>query len=83
MSALTELTIAKAGEGLAMGEFTARELTDAYLSAMADAKALNAYIVETPDLARQMADASDARRAKGIKRNISIIKATAWLQNTG
>ena len=65
MSALTELTIAKAGEGLAMGEFTARELTDAYLSAMADAKALNAYIVETPDLARQMADASDARRAKG------------------
>ncbi|MBS28587.1 MAG: Asp-tRNA(Asn)/Glu-tRNA(Gln) amidotransferase GatCAB subunit A [Alphaproteobacteria bacterium] len=65
MAALTDLTIAEAGAGLASGEFTARELTDAYLSAMEGARDLNAYIAETPEQARSMADASDARRAKG------------------
>ncbi|MBT6537074.1 MAG: Asp-tRNA(Asn)/Glu-tRNA(Gln) amidotransferase subunit GatA, partial [Rhodospirillaceae bacterium] len=65
MGELTDLTIAEAGAALAEGDFTARELTDAYLSAMADAKALNAYTAETPERAQDMADASDARRAKG------------------
>lgn len=63
MAALTDLTIAEAGAALAKGDFTARELTDAYLAAMETARGLNAYIEETPERARDMADASDTRRA--------------------
>ena len=62
---LTNLTIAQAGEGLAAGEFTARELTQAHLDAMAAARDLNVFTVETPDQALAMADAADERRAQG------------------
>jgi aspartyl-tRNA(Asn)/glutamyl-tRNA(Gln) amidotransferase subunit A len=65
MTALTALTISAAKKGLAKKEFSALELTDAYLAAMEKARILNAYIVETPDQARAMAKASDARIAKG------------------
>ncbi|WP_374375052.1 Asp-tRNA(Asn)/Glu-tRNA(Gln) amidotransferase subunit GatA [Dongia sp.] len=65
MSDLTHLTIAAALDGLAAKKFSARELTDAHLSKMAAQKKLNAYITETPDLARAQADASDQRRAAG------------------
>ena len=63
---LTGLTIAEAREGLAKKSFSARELTDAYLEGIeASNAALNAYVVVTGDQARDMADASDARLAKG------------------
>ena len=65
---LTNLTIAQAGEGLAAGEFTARELTQAHLDAMAAARDLNVYTAETPDQALAMADAADDRRAQGKAR---------------
>ncbi len=66
MSDLTELTIAQAREALAAKEFSARDLTEAYLKAIDAANgALNAYVAVTPDKARAMADASDARIAKG------------------
>jgi aspartyl-tRNA(Asn)/glutamyl-tRNA(Gln) amidotransferase subunit A len=65
MAALTDLTIAEAGAALGKGEFTSRELTDAYMSAMEAARGLNAYIEETPERACAMADAADARRAQG------------------
>jgi aspartyl-tRNA(Asn)/glutamyl-tRNA(Gln) amidotransferase subunit A len=65
MSELTHLTIAAALDGLAAKKFSARELTDAHIAAMAKLKYLNAYITETPDLARKQADASDQRRAAG------------------
>ncbi len=65
MTDLTALTIAEARAALAKGEFTSLELTDAYLGAMENARALNAYVLETPDKAREMARASDARRAAG------------------
>ena len=65
MMTLTSLTIARARKGLAKKEFSALELADAYLAAMERARVLNAYIVETPELARAMAKASDARIAKG------------------
>ena len=65
MTSLTALTIAAAREGLKAKQFSALELTDAYLAAMEKARTLNAYIVETPDKARAMAKASDARLAKG------------------
>ncbi|THV13896.1 Asp-tRNA(Asn)/Glu-tRNA(Gln) amidotransferase subunit GatA [Rhizobium rhizophilum] len=66
MSELTSLTIAEARAKLAAKEIKAVELTDAYLSAIEGANgALNAYVAVTPDIARDMAKASDARIAEG------------------
>ena len=65
MSSLTSLTIASAREGLRKKEFSAIELTEAYIAAIEQARILNAYIVETPEKARAMAKASDAKLAKG------------------
>jgi aspartyl-tRNA(Asn)/glutamyl-tRNA(Gln) amidotransferase subunit A len=65
MSDLTRLTIAQARDGLAQKEFSAVELTDAYIAMMEAHRDLNAYVVETPDKARDMAKASDARIAEG------------------
>jgi aspartyl-tRNA(Asn)/glutamyl-tRNA(Gln) amidotransferase subunit A len=62
---LTELTLAEARDGLERGDFTARELTAAHLQAMEAARALNAFITETPELALAAASRSDDRRAKG------------------
>ncbi len=65
MTDLTKLTIAEARTALVKGEFKAVELTDAYISALEAARALNAYVVETPEKARAMAKASDERISKG------------------
>ena len=62
---LAALTLAEARDGLAAGKFSARELTTAHVAAVEAARPLNAYITETPDQALAMADASDARRARG------------------
>jgi len=63
---LTKLTLAAARRGLADKSFSAIELTEAYLGAIADANPkLNAYVAVTADTAREMAAASDARRARG------------------
>ena len=65
MTDLTSLTLADAREGLAQKSFTALELTDAHLAAMEQARVLNAYILETPEQAREQARAADAAIAKG------------------
>ncbi len=65
MSDLNSLTLAQARDGLKKKDFSAVELTDAHLAAMAKARALNAYVLETPERAAAMAKASDARIAKG------------------
>jgi aspartyl-tRNA(Asn)/glutamyl-tRNA(Gln) amidotransferase subunit A len=65
MSNLTDLNLAEARDGLKAKKFTATELTDAHIAAVEKARSLNAYILETPDKARGMAKASDAKLAKG------------------
>ncbi|MCX5519767.1 Asp-tRNA(Asn)/Glu-tRNA(Gln) amidotransferase subunit GatA [Kaistia defluvii] len=65
---LTSLTIAEIRDGLTAKAFSATELTQAYLASMEAARALNAYIVETPEQALSMAAASDAKLAKGEAR---------------
>src|SRR6195952_2919899 len=65
MTDLTSMTIAQARAGLASKSFTSLELTDAHLSAIEAARVLNAYILETPDEARNMARAADAVIGKG------------------
>src|SRR5213083_670169 len=65
MTDLTALTIAEARAGLAKKSFTALELTDAHIAAIEAARALNAFVLETPDEARAMARAADDKIAKG------------------
>jgi aspartyl-tRNA(Asn)/glutamyl-tRNA(Gln) amidotransferase subunit A len=65
MSELTALTIAQARDGLTQKKFSAAELAEAHLAAIERARALNAYVLETPEQARIMARASDMRIAKG------------------
>jgi len=73
MTDLTELTIAEARDGLTSKKFSAVELTDAYLAAIEAARGLNAYIVETPEKAREMAARSDAQIAGGEARPLEGI----------
>jgi aspartyl-tRNA(Asn)/glutamyl-tRNA(Gln) amidotransferase subunit A len=73
MAALTDLTIAGAREGLRKKEFSARELTQAHIAAVEAARPLNAYLVETPERALEMASASDARLARGEARALEGI----------
>ncbi|SDE63432.1 Asp-tRNA(Asn)/Glu-tRNA(Gln) amidotransferase subunit GatA [Rhodospira trueperi] len=65
MTKLTDLTIAEARRGLAAKDFTAVDLAEAHIAAMEAHAGLNAYVTPTPDTAREMAAASDARIAKG------------------
>src|SRR6201985_1316048 len=65
MTDLTSLTLAEARDGLANKTFTSLELTDAHLKAMEAARALNAFVLETPDQAREMAREADGRIGKG------------------
>ena len=65
MNDLTSLTLAQARDALRKKEFSALEIADAYLDAMAQARALNAFVLETPEHARKMARACDARLMKG------------------
>ncbi len=65
MSELTALTLTDAVEGLRTKRFSAEEITRAHLEAMQGARTLNAFTVETPDRALEMARASDARIARG------------------
>jgi aspartyl-tRNA(Asn)/glutamyl-tRNA(Gln) amidotransferase subunit A len=73
MTDLTRLTIAQAREGLKQKSFSAREIADAHLTAMERARVLNAFLLETPDQARAMAQASDARIARGEARPLEGI----------
>src|SRR6267154_5447 len=65
MTDLTSMTIAEARAGLASKSFTSLELTDAHLGAIEAARVLNAFVLETPEQARAMAQAADAKIAKG------------------
>jgi len=65
MSKLNALTIADARDALRKGDVTATELTEACLSAIEGAGALNAFVHKTPELAMDRAKAADARLKAG------------------
>jgi aspartyl-tRNA(Asn)/glutamyl-tRNA(Gln) amidotransferase subunit A len=86
---LTDLTIAEALTRLEKREISAHELTEAHLEAMEKARALNAFIVETPELALVRAKAADERRKQGeagplegIPLAIKDLFCTAGVQTT-
>ena len=65
MSDLNKLTIAEARDALRAGKVSAVELTDACLTAIDGAGVLNAFVHDTPELAREMARAADHRIKAG------------------
>lgn len=48
----TSLSLAQARDLLRAKKLSAAELTDAHIAAVEQARALNAYVLETPDKAR-------------------------------
>jgi aspartyl-tRNA(Asn)/glutamyl-tRNA(Gln) amidotransferase subunit A len=73
MTELTSLTLAEARDGLRKRAFSAAELADAHITAIEQARALNAYVLETPDAARAMAKDADARLKTGEARPLEGI----------
>ncbi|MHC9417243.1 Asp-tRNA(Asn)/Glu-tRNA(Gln) amidotransferase subunit GatA [Sphingomonas citri] len=65
MTDLTDLGIRDIRDGVRAGTFSAREVAEAFTTAVAAAKPLNAFLVETPEHALAAADAADAARAGG------------------
>ncbi|SHO67048.1 aspartyl/glutamyl-tRNA(Asn/Gln) amidotransferase subunit A [Pseudoxanthobacter soli DSM 19599] len=65
MTELTELSIAALRAGLDERTFSAVEVAEAHIAAIEAARGLNAYVLETPEKALEMAAASDARIARG------------------
>jgi aspartyl-tRNA(Asn)/glutamyl-tRNA(Gln) amidotransferase subunit A len=69
VTTLTALDAAAAAERLASGEFSSRELTEAYLETVASVDpALNCFVAVLADTARDEARAADERRARGERR---------------
>jgi aspartyl-tRNA(Asn)/glutamyl-tRNA(Gln) amidotransferase subunit A len=62
---LTSRTIAELRDGFRGGEFSAREVAEAFNAAVAGARGLNAFTVETPEDALAAADAADQARQAG------------------
>jgi aspartyl-tRNA(Asn)/glutamyl-tRNA(Gln) amidotransferase subunit A len=91
MTNLTELGVAAIRDGVAAGSFSAVEVAEAFNANVAEAQAaLNAFIVATPDMAIEAAQAIDARRAAnqplgkmgGVPIGMKDLFATAGVQTT-
>lgn len=73
MSKLNELTIAQAIEGLKKKDFSCVELTSSYIKEIENRRNLNAYVLETPEIALEQAKTSDEKYVKGINGHIEGI----------
>ncbi len=73
MTELTGKTISELRDGFRAGEFSAREIAEQFNAAVAAARALNAYTVETPDDALACAEAADRARQSGELKPLSGI----------
>src|SRR5277367_422434 len=65
MSAITDFTLAEARDAVRAKKVSSTELTKAFVGAIEKARSLNAFVTETPERAMEMAQASDARIARG------------------
>lgn len=73
MTELINLTISQALDGLSKKEFSAVELTNAYLVQMEAKRKLNAYVLETPEKALEVAKEADKRYQNGTARALEGI----------
>ena len=71
MTDLTNLTVAEIRDGHRAGDFSAVEVAEAFNANVAGAKALNAFIVETPEHAIAAAKQADADRSAGSLKPLS------------
>jgi aspartyl-tRNA(Asn)/glutamyl-tRNA(Gln) amidotransferase subunit A len=71
MTDLTNLTVAQIRDGHRAGDFSAVEVAEAFNANVAGAKALNAFIVETPEHAIAAAKQADADRSAGSLKPLS------------
>ena len=73
MSELTNKTIAELRDGFRSGDFSAREIAEGFNDAVVAGRPLNAWTVETPELALAAADAADAAKVGGELKPLSGI----------
>ena len=73
MTELTDLDLAEARDGLKAKTFSATELARAHIAAVEQARLLNAYVLETPEIALAQAAESDQRLARGEGRALEGI----------
>lgn len=89
MTDLTNLTVAQIRDGHRAGDFSAVEVAEAFNANVAGAKALNAFIVETPEHALAAAKTADADRSaetlkplSGVPIGMKDLFATNGVQTT-
>ncbi len=89
MTDITNLGIAGLRDGFRAGDFSARETADAFIGAVEGGRALNAFIVETPDHAIAAAENADRARTagelqplSGVPLGIKDLFCTAGYQTT-
>ncbi len=89
MTDLTDLTVAAIRDGVRDGTFSAREVATAFNANVEKGRALNAFVVTTPEHALAAADAADAARASadlkplsGVPLGIKDLFATKGVQTT-
>ena len=88
MTELISKTISELRDGFRGGQFTAREIAQSFNSAVAAARLLNAYTIETPEDALAAADAADRGRGgelgslAGIPLGIKDLFATQGVDTT-
>ena len=78
MTELTHKTITELREGFRSGDFSAREIAEAFNAAVAAGRQLNAYTVETPELALAAADIADRDRTTNALKPLSGIPITTF-----
>jgi aspartyl-tRNA(Asn)/glutamyl-tRNA(Gln) amidotransferase subunit A len=85
----TSLTLAQARDLLRQKKLSAVELADAHIAAIEQARELNAFVLETPDQAREMAKRADATLAQGeggplagVPLGVKDLFATAGVRTT-
>jgi aspartyl-tRNA(Asn)/glutamyl-tRNA(Gln) amidotransferase subunit A len=71
VTGLTDLGIAAIRDGVRGGDFSARQVAQAFIGAVEKGRGLNAFTVETPDHALAAADAADAARVSGDLKALS------------
>ncbi|MEO7411661.1 MAG: Asp-tRNA(Asn)/Glu-tRNA(Gln) amidotransferase subunit GatA [Sphingomicrobium sp.] len=73
MTELTSKTICELRDGFRAGDFSAREIATDFNAAVVTGRALNAWTVETPELALAAADVADLAKAGGELKPLSGI----------
>ncbi|ART92997.1 aspartyl/glutamyl-tRNA(Asn/Gln) amidotransferase subunit A [Zymomonas mobilis] len=71
MTRLTDLGVTDLRDGIAKGDFSAKEVAESFLTATNEAEKLNAFITLTPDHALKQAEKADKDRTSGQLKPLS------------